>query len=82
DETDWNNNQLIPQFSENAPLAEKKNGRRKDMAGIVASAEVIASTAPTVLGKRVRELIAYAEESGDLEVFQSKLIDMLSEGPS
>lgn len=82
DETDWNNNQLIPQFSENAPLAEKKNGRRKDIAGIVASAEVIASTAPTVLGKRVRELIAYAEESGDLEAFQSKLIDMLSEGPS
>jgi len=81
-ETDWNNNQLIPQFAENAPLADKRNGRRADIAGLVASAEVIAHSSNDVLGKRVRELMAYAEQAEDMESFRERLNEMLADGPN
>lgn len=68
-------------FAENSLLAGAVASRRADMETLTRVAEGIAAEYQEVLGKRVSQLLAYAEESGDLETFRQRLNEMLTEGP-
>jgi len=68
-------------FAENSILAGAVASRRADMETLTRIAETIAADYQDVLGKRVQQLLAYAEESGDLETFRQRLNELLAEGP-
>ena len=69
-------------FAEMPELLAKKTMRRADQETLVRAAERFAADYETIVGKRVRQLLAYAEETGDLETFRKRLNEMVAEGPS
>lgn len=68
-------------FAENSITAGAIATRRADMETLTRIAETIAADYQDVLGKRVQQLLAYAEDSGDLETFRQRLNELLAEGP-
>ena len=71
----------LTDFSEGATIIGEKAKRRADQDMIIKAAELMAQNADAVIGKRVGQLLAYAEESGDLETFRTRLAELLAEGP-
>lgn len=69
-------------FAEMPELLAKKTMRRADQETLVRAAERFAQDYESIVGKRVRQLLAYAEETGDLETFRNRLNEMVAEGPS
>lgn len=69
-------------FAESALLAALKAGHRSDQVAIVAAAERFASQYETVLGKRVQQLVEYADASGDYETFRKLLIEAFADQPA
>jgi phage gp29-like protein len=68
-------------FAENSITAGAIATRRADMETLTRIAETIATEYQEVLGKRVNQLLAYAEDSGDLETFRQRLNELLADGP-
>ncbi|MCB0252555.1 MAG: DUF935 family protein [Anaerolineae bacterium] len=62
-------------------IARAKINHRSNQASIVDAAARLASQYEDVIGPRLQELIAYAEESGDLLTFRDKLNDLVAELP-
>jgi phage gp29-like protein len=73
---------LDPQFAEIAALAALKAGNRADQATIVEASRRFADQYQDVIGERVNELLAYADESGDYETFQKRLVELMGMQPS
>jgi phage gp29-like protein len=70
-----------PEFAELAMISALKAGHRADQTAIVDAAHQFASQYESILGKRVEQLVEYAEASGDYETFRAHLIEMLAEAP-
>jgi len=68
-------------FAEIAAIATAKTGNRADQAVIVEAARRFAADYENVIGERVNELLAYADESGDYETFSKRLLEMIGTQP-
>ncbi|MCP5428525.1 MAG: DUF935 family protein [Chromatiaceae bacterium] len=62
-------------------IARAKINHRSNQASIVDAAARLASQYEEVIGPRLHELVAYAEESGDLLTFREKLNELVAELP-
>tara|TARA_R110000868_G_scaffold13501_2_gene62885 strand:+ start:968 stop:2452 length:1485 start_codon:yes stop_codon:yes gene_type:complete len=71
--------ELAAQFAELGALAALKLGHRADQTAIAEAANHFAANYEQVLGPRVRDLLDYAEASGDYETFNKRLREMLAE---
>lgn len=69
-------------FAESLMLTALKAGQRADQQAIVAAANRYASQYETILGARVRQLIEFAESSGDFDTFKKRLTEMFAEQPN
>jgi len=72
------------QFAEFAgltTLAARKAGHRQDQSDLIAASVAFASKYQDVMGERVNELLAYAEDTGDFETFGRKLQELIAEPP-
>lgn len=69
-----------PDFAELAALAAVKSIHRNDQRALVDAASAFASKYEQILGDRVRQLVAFAEGSGDYETMRKHLNEILAEG--
>jgi phage gp29-like protein len=69
------------EFAELALIDAMKAGNRRDHAAIAEAAQRFASKYDGIIGKRVNQLLNYAEASGDYDTFQKRLAEMLGEKP-
>jgi phage gp29-like protein len=73
---------LPPEFAEAiSEIARSKISHRANQANIVTAAAKLASQYEEIIGPRLNELLAYAEESGDLLTFRDKLNELVAELP-
>lgn len=72
-------NQLAAEFADLPALALLKSSKRLDQADIAEAATQIASRFESVIGDRVNELLAYAENTGDYETMRTRLLEMIGE---
>lgn len=57
------------------------SGHRSDQAALALAARELSNRYPDVLGQRVLELAAMAEQTGDFETFKERLAELAEEGP-
>ena len=69
------------EFADVGAIATLKAGKRADQAAIKAAAVHLATRYEDVIGPRVDELLAYAEETGDFATMQARLAAMMEELP-
>lgn len=69
------------EFADVGAIATLKAGKRADQAAIKAAAVHLASRYEDVIGPRVDELLAYAEETGDFATMQARLASMMEDLP-
>lgn len=69
------------EFADLGAIATLKAGKRADQGAIKAAAVHLASRYEDVIGSRVDELLAYADETGDFATFQARLAEMMEELP-
>jgi phage gp29-like protein len=67
------------QFAEGAPA--QRAAHRDVQDAIIEGAETLAADWQQLLGKRVEELLAFAEETGDLVTFRERLAELLDADP-
>lgn len=61
---------------------QEKFGHRGDQADIAIAAREFANNYPGVIGDRVRQLVALAEQTDDFETFEVHMADLLARGPA
>ena len=71
--------QLAAQFAELPALALLRSSKKLDQAEIAEAAAQIAARYESIIGGRVNELLAYAENSGDYETFRARLVEMMGQ---
>lgn len=69
------------EFADVGAIATLKAGKRADQAAIKAAAVHLATRYEDVIGPRVDELLAYAEETGDFATMQARLAEMMEALP-
>lgn len=67
------------EFAEAAALAALKNANRGDQRALVEAAEAFGRQYDTIVGERVRKILAFAEESGDYETMRDHLNALAAE---
>lgn len=72
---------LPEDFTEISELARKRVGHRADQQRLADAAEALASKYPDLLGKRVDQLLAFLDDSDDLETFKARLADLYADAP-
>lgn len=68
-------------FSEISELLLMRAAGRADQQDIADAAEVLSTKYKELYGRRVERLLAYLDDSGDIETFEKHLKEMLSEPP-
>lgn len=68
-------------FADPSRIVAQRNGHRADQEAIAQAARQLAGDYDGMVGDRVRRLLGYAEETGDLETFKERITEMLAEGP-
>jgi len=71
--------EMPQEFSEVAPLLFKRAKHREDMESLNQAAEMLATKYKDLYGKRIEQLQAFLDDSGDLETFQKHLVNMMEE---
>lgn len=71
--------ELGPEFAEVSPLTDKRVQHRRDQQALVDAAEALATKYASVYGKRIEQLLAYLEETGDPETFKKRIYEMMAE---
>ena len=66
-------------YAENGKVAQKGAQQRKDQGDIKAGAEAMALAYNDLIGPRVRQILAFAEESGDLETMRDRLEELVTD---
>lgn len=74
-------NEDAQNFAELARLATLKAGNRADQAVLVEAARRFAQQYQQVVGERVNQLVAYAEDSQDYDTFQKRLVELMGQQP-
>ncbi|AMO58248.1 hypothetical protein GZ77_21200 [Endozoicomonas montiporae] len=74
--------ELPPEFSEISSLTQKRAAHRADMQAIVDAADYLGTKYQEMYGKRIEQLMQYMEETGDVETFKGKIVEMMKEPPS
>lgn len=69
-------------FAEVGALATLRAGNRADQDALKLAATHLASRYESIIGDRVRELTAYAEETGDYRTFQARLLELAEALPT
>lgn len=67
------------EFAELAALATLKNGNRADQRALVEAAQEFGKQFDTILGERVRSILAYAEDAKDYETMRQRLNELAAE---
>lgn len=71
--------QAAAEFAELGVLAAAKGAHRMDQQEIVDAAKRFAAKHPQILGKRVKQLVDFAETSSDYETFRRNLLGLMKE---
>ncbi len=66
-------------FAEAAALAALKNANRADQQALAEAAAAFGKQWDTIVGERVRQLVAYAEQSGDYDTMREHLNQLAAE---
>lgn len=69
---------MAQNFAELAMLAAVKSATRADQQALVDAAQAFASKYEEILGPRVDELLAFADQTGDYQTFVRRLQDMIA----
>jgi phage gp29-like protein len=69
------------EFAELGAIAAAKGARRLDQNELVEASRRFAHKYQNILGKRVQQLVDFAETSGDYETFRRNLLAMMAEAP-
>lgn len=67
------------EFAELGVIAAAKGARRMDQQEMVEAARRFANKYPQIMGKRVRQLVEFADTSSDYETFRKRLLEMQAE---
>lgn len=67
------------EFAELGTIAAMRNGHRADQQALLEAATAFADRYHETLGRRVQELLDYAETAGDFETFRERLLEMMAE---
>lgn len=67
------------EFAELGVIAAAKGARRLDQSELVEAARRFANKYPSVLGKRVKQIVDFAETSSDYETMRRQLLAMMGE---
>jgi len=70
-----------PEFAEGAGILLNKMAQRGDQGQIVEAARTFANNYQAYIGPRLDEILAYADETGDLLTFRKRLNELLEETP-
>lgn len=70
-----------PEFAEGAGILLDKMAQRGDQARIVEAARTFANNYQEYIGPRLDQILAYADETGDLVTFRNRLNELLEETP-
>ena len=73
---------LPAEFAELTPLLQARALHRADQQGLASAAELLGTKYRDLYGKRVEQLLAFLEESDDVETFRSRLLELMAEAPS
>lgn len=73
--------ELAQEFAELGAIAALKAGHRADEQSIAEAAQYLANRYQDTIGPRVQQLLDYAEDAGDYETLQQRLLAMLEEPP-
>lgn len=71
--------QAAADFAELGAIAAMRNGHRSDQVALVQAAELFANRYQDSVGRRVQQLLDYAETSQDFETFRGHLLGMMAE---
>lgn len=74
--------ELGPEFQEISALIAKKAGHRADQQALIDAAEYLSTQYNELYGKRIEQILAYLDETSDLETFREHLTSLLAEAPS
>lgn len=67
------------EFAETAMLAALKNLNRADQRALVEAARAFGYQSDSLVGERVRQILSYAEDSGDFETMRERLNELAAE---
>lgn len=67
------------EFAELGTIAAMRNGHRADQQALLEAATAFADRYHETLGRRVQELLDYAETADDFETFRERLLEMMAE---
>ena len=70
-----------PEFTEVNRIQQQRVGSRADQQSMAEAAEYLSSKYKSLLGERVEQLLAYLEETSDIETFNKRLTEMMAEVP-
>ena len=74
---------IIPaEFQEISKLTQHRAGLREDPQSLVDAAQYLATQYKEMYGHRIEQLLAYMEETDDLETFREKLTEMMEDIPT
>lgn len=73
---------LSDDFTEVSELARKRVAHRADQQRLIDGAEALATKYPELIGDRVDKLLAFMDDTDDVETFKERLTEMLAEPPS
>ena len=68
-------------FTEITKLASKRVANRADQQRLVDAAEYLSTKYPDLIGNRVEKLLAFMDETDDVETFKAHLAEMFAEPP-
>ncbi len=71
--------QVAAEFAELGAIAAAKGARRADQQELTEAAARFANRYPDIVGKRVQQLLDYAEDSGDYDTFRKNLLELMGE---
>lgn len=73
---------LPEDFTEISALASKRVAHRADQQRMADAAEALATKYPDLIGKRVEQLLAFLDDTDDVDTFKERLLGMIAEPPS
>jgi phage gp29-like protein len=71
--------EMGPEFAEVSPLTDKRVQHRRDQQTLIDAADMLGSKYREVYGKRIEQLLAYAENTNDMQTFKKRLLEMMAE---
>ena len=73
---------LPEDFTEISSLASKRVAHRADQQRMADAAEALATKYPDLIGKRVEQILAFLDDTDDVETFRERLLEMITEPPN